>query len=45
MMLYEFSIAPGPRRVRIFVAEKGIEIPPSRSIPASGSNSLKNTAP
>ena len=27
MMLYEFSIAPGPRRVRIFVAEKGIEIP------------------
>ena len=27
MKLYEFSIAPGPRRVRIFVAEKGIEIP------------------
>ena len=27
MKLYEFSLAPGPRRVRIFVAEKGIEIP------------------
>ena len=27
MKLYEFAIAPGPRRVRIFIAEKGIEIP------------------
>ena len=45
MKLYEFSIAPGPRRVRIFVAEKGIEIPPSRSTPASGSSSATNTAP
>ena len=27
MMLYEFSLAPGPRRVRMFIAEKGIEIP------------------
>ena len=27
MQLYEFSLAPGPRRVRIFIAEKGIEIP------------------
>ena len=27
MKLYEFSLAPGPRRVRIFIAEKGIEIP------------------
>ena len=26
MKLYEFSLAPGPRRVRIFIAEKGIEI-------------------
>ncbi len=27
MKLYEFSLAPGPRRVRMFIAEKGIEIP------------------
>lgn len=27
MKLYDFSLAPGPRRVRMFVAEKGIEIP------------------
>ena len=25
-MLYEFSLAPSPRRVRMFIAEKGIEI-------------------
>ncbi|MDP6567623.1 MAG: glutathione S-transferase family protein [Alphaproteobacteria bacterium] len=27
MKLYDFSLAPNPRRVRIFLAEKGIEIP------------------
>lgn len=27
MKLYDFTIAPNPRRVRIFMAEKGIEIP------------------
>ena len=27
MMLYEFSLAPSPRRVRMFIAEKGIELP------------------
>ena len=27
MKLYDFSLAPGPRRVRMFIAEKGIEIP------------------
>lgn len=27
MKLYEFAMAPNPRRVRIFLAEKGIEIP------------------
>ena len=27
MKLYDFSLAPNPRRVRMFLAEKGIEIP------------------
>ncbi len=27
MELYDFSLAPNPRRVRIFLAEKGIEVP------------------
>ncbi|MGI9522132.1 MAG: glutathione S-transferase family protein [Hyphomicrobiaceae bacterium] len=27
MKLYEFSLAPNPRRVRMFLAEKGISIP------------------
>ena len=27
MKLYDFSLAPSPRRVRMFIAEKGIEIP------------------
>ncbi|MGO9603967.1 MAG: glutathione S-transferase family protein [Candidatus Binataceae bacterium] len=27
MKLYDFSVAPNPRRVRIFVAEKGLNIP------------------
>lgn len=27
MKLYDFTLAPSPRRVRIFLAEKGVEIP------------------
>ena len=27
MRLYDFSLAPNPRRVRMFLAEKGIEVP------------------
>ena len=27
MKLYDFSLAPNPRRVRMFLAEKGIEVP------------------
>lgn len=32
MKLYDFSLAPNPRRVRMFLAEKGIEMPPSEQI-------------
>ena len=27
MKLYDFALAPNPRRVRMFLAEKGIEVP------------------
>jgi glutathione S-transferase len=27
MKLYDYPLAPNPRRVRVFLAEKGIEIP------------------
>jgi glutathione S-transferase len=27
MKLYDHPLAPNPRRVRVFLAEKGIEIP------------------
>ncbi|MGI9417543.1 MAG: hypothetical protein ACR2RA_06880 [Geminicoccaceae bacterium] len=27
MKLYDFSLAPNPRRVRMFLAEKGMTIP------------------
>ena len=27
MKLYDYAIAPNPRRVNIFLAEKGIEVP------------------
>jgi glutathione S-transferase len=27
MKLYDFKVAPNPRRVRVFLAEKGIEVP------------------
>ncbi len=27
MRLYDFALAPNPRRVRMFLAEKGVEVP------------------
>ncbi|MGI9507426.1 MAG: glutathione S-transferase, partial [Geminicoccaceae bacterium] len=27
MKLYDFALAPNPRRVRMFLAEKGMDIP------------------
>jgi glutathione S-transferase len=27
MKIYDFTMAPNPRRLRIFVAEKGLKIP------------------
>ena len=27
MKLYDFALAPNPRRVRMFLAEKGVEVP------------------
>ena len=27
MKLYDFALAPSPRRVRMFLAEKGVEVP------------------
>ena len=27
MKLYDFTLAPNPRRVRMFLAEKGIDVP------------------
>ena len=27
MILYDTKVAPNPRRVRIFLAEKGVEVP------------------
>jgi glutathione S-transferase len=27
MRLYDFALAPSPRKVRLFMAEKGLEIP------------------
>jgi glutathione S-transferase len=38
MKLYEFSMAPNPRRVRMFIAEKGISIPTEQVDLASGQN-------
>ncbi len=32
MKLYDFTLAPNPRRVRMFLAEKGIEMPPTEQI-------------
>ena len=31
MKLYDFALAPNPRRVRMFLAEKGIEVPTEQS--------------
>jgi glutathione S-transferase len=38
MKLYDSKIAPNPRRVRIFLAEKGIEVPTVQVDIASGEN-------
>jgi glutathione S-transferase len=38
MKLYEFTGAPNPRRVRIFLAEKGIKIPLEQVDIAAGKN-------
>ncbi len=36
MKLYDFTMAPNPRRVRIFLAEKGIQVPVEQVNIASG---------
>jgi len=38
MKLYDSKVAPNPRRVRIFLAEKGIEVPTVQVDIASGEN-------
>jgi glutathione S-transferase len=38
MKLYEFTLAPNPRRVRIFLAEKGISVPTVQVDIAKGEN-------
>src|ERR1700758_652281 len=38
MKLYEFSLAPNPRRVRMFIAEKGISIPTEQVDLQTGQN-------
>jgi glutathione S-transferase len=38
MKLYDFTMAPNPRRVRIFLAEKGIQVPTVQVDLASGEN-------
>lgn len=38
MKLYDFAMAPNPRRVRMFIAEKGIAIPTEQIDLASGQN-------
>ena len=38
MKLYDMKMAPNPRRVRIFLAEKGIEVPMEEVDIASGAN-------
>jgi glutathione S-transferase len=38
MKLYDFALAPNPRRVRMFIAEKGIAIPTEQVDLASGQN-------
>ena len=38
MKLYSFPVAPNPRRVRIFIAEKGISIPVENLDVAAGAN-------
>ena len=38
MKLYDFSMAPNPRRVRIFLAEKGVEVETEQVDIPSGEN-------
>ena len=38
MKIYEFTMAPNPRRVRVFLAEKGIKVPYEQVDIASGKN-------
>ena len=35
MKLYDFPMAPNPRRARIFLAEKGIEMPTVKVVVAA----------
>jgi glutathione S-transferase len=38
MKIYEFTMAPNPRRVRVFLAEKGINVPYEQVDIAAGAN-------
>src|SRR5260370_35802988 len=38
MKIYDFAFAPNPRRLRIFVAEKGLKIPSEQVDLATGKN-------
>ncbi len=38
MKIYEFTMAPNPRRVRVFLAEKGIKVPYEQVDIAAGKN-------
>lgn len=38
MKLYDFALAPNPRRVRIFLAEKGVTVPTEQVDLAQGAN-------
>jgi glutathione S-transferase len=38
MKIYEFTMAPNPRRVRVFLAEKGLKVPLEQVDIASGKN-------
>ena len=42
MKLYDYKLAPNPRRVRIFLAEKGISLPTVQKI--LGHDRLQTTA-
>jgi glutathione S-transferase len=44
MRLYDYQLAPNPGRIRIFLAEKGSQCRPCRSICAAASNSRPSSA-